>query len=181
MKRTTESSQDIPLPVHPDDIEPARRDALDRVRRFQQRSHRGVWYLALFLGISLAAQQIAGHVPEFSPSVRHLLGAPPSAQMISGLLIVYIFSALVLILGRMMTGTESCSGYSHVGYLTVFYMFYYFSHALEDNFYAVLAAGLTILALDAYHVWTWCQERIRLEKQYIIRLDRMREWKRGAV
>jgi hypothetical protein len=43
----------------------------------------------------------------------------------------------------------------------------------------VLASGITILALESYHVWTWHQEQIRKEKQYIIRLDRMRHWKKG--
>ncbi len=104
---------------------------------------------------------------------------PPSPKMISGLLIVYSFSALILILGRMTTGNGAFSGLPHVGYLVVFYLFYHVAHALDDNFHAVLAAGITILSLESYHVWTWNQERIRQEKQHIIRLDRMREWKKG--
>jgi hypothetical protein len=179
MKPSTEPIHDAPLPETPEENEQARREATARVRQFQRRSLRGVWYLALFLGVSLAAQQGFSHLPDFSPSVKHILGPPPSSMMISGLLIVYIFSALVLILGRMTTGTGAFSGLSHVGYLAGFYAFYHFSHALDDNFYAVLAAGITILSLESYHVWTWCQERIRQEKQYIVRLDRMREWKKG--
>ena len=96
-------------------------------------------------------------------------------------LLLHIASVLLLflILGRMTAGAGAFSGLSHVGYLVGFYTFYHFSHALDDNFYAVLAAGITILSLESYHIWTWCQERIRHEKQYIVRLDRMREWKKG--
>ncbi len=178
-KSITEPLHDAPLPETQAGNEQARRAATGRVREFQRRSLRGVWYLTLFLGISLVAQQLGSHLPDFPPSVRQLLGAPPSAKMISGLLIVYSFSALILILGRMTTGTGAFSGLSHVGYLLVFYAFYHVAHALDDNFYAVLAAGITILSLESYHIWTWHQERIRQEKQYIVRLDRMREWKRG--
>jgi hypothetical protein len=179
MEQMTESILDAPLPETPEENEQARREAMARVKQFQRRSLRGVWYLALFLGVSLAAQRGFSHLPEFSTSVKHLMGAPPSVMMISGLLIVYSFSALILILGRMTAGAGAFSGLSHVGYLVGFYTFYHFSHALDDNFYAVLAAGITILSLESYHIWTWCQERIRHEKQYIVRLDRMREWKKG--
>ena len=177
MKPTTESIHDAPLPDTPDENEQARREATERIRQFQRRSYRGAWYLVLFLGVSLAVQQGASRLPDFPPSLKQILGAPPSATMISGLLVVYSFSALILILGRMTTGTGTFSGLSHVGYLVVFYAFYHVSRALDDNFYAVLAAGITILSLEAYHVWNWHQEQIRQEKHYIVRLDRMREWK----
>lgn len=176
MKQTAVSLHDLPLPESREENERARREATTRVKAYQRNSLRGVWYLTLFLVVSLAVQQGAGYIPDFPPSARQLLGTPPSATMISGLLVVYSFSALILILGRMTTGTGTFSGLSHVGYLVVFYAFYQVSHALDDNFYAVLAAGITILSLESYHVWTWNQERVRQEKQYIIRLDRMREW-----
>ena len=179
MKQSTEPILDAPLPETREESEQARRDAATRVKRYQKMAFRGVWQLALFLVISLAVQQGVSHLPDFPPSLKHLLGAPPSATLISGVLILYSFSALVLILGKMASGGGSFSGFSHLGYLTGFYCFYYVSHSLDENFYAVLAAGLTILSLESYYVWTWCQERIRHEKQYIVRLDRMREWKHG--
>lgn len=179
MKPTTESNHEPSLPETQEENERARREATVRVRQYQRRSLRGVWYLVLFLVISLAVQRWAGHIPDFPHSVKKLLGTPPSALMISGLLVVYSFSALILILGRMTTGTGTFAGFSHVGYLMGFYAFYHVGHTLSDNFYAVLAAGITILSLESYHVWTWHQERVRQEKQYIVRLDRMREWKRG--
>ncbi len=178
-KSTTECLRDALLPGTPEGIQQARREAAVRIKEYQRRSLRGVWYLALFLGISLAVQRWFALLPDFSPSARQFLGAPPSAKMISGLLVVYSFAALILILGRMTSGSGAFSGLSHLGYLTVFYLFYHLGHTLDDNFYAVLAAGVTILSLEAYHLWTWHQERIRQEKQYILRLDRMREWQRG--
>lgn len=179
-KKTPEPVHDAPVPETPEDNEVARREASQRVRQHQKRSFFGVWWLVLFLVISLGFQQLVGHLPDFPQSLKNVLGSPPSPTMISGLLVVYSFSALVLILGRMTTGTGSFSSLSHICYLIVFYAFYFVSHSLEDNFYAVVAAGLTILSLEAYHVWIWHQEQIRKEKQYIVRLDRMRQWQRGA-
>ena len=178
MKPTTESRHELPLPETPEEHDRVRREAVARVSRYQKRSLRGIWWLTLFLALSVAVQQGAGYLPDFPPSARQLLGAPPSAAMISGLLVVYSFPALILILGRMTTGAGTFTGLSHVGYLFVFYAFYHVSHALADNFLAVLAAGITILSLESYHVWNWHQEQIRQEKQYIVRLDRMREWHR---
>jgi hypothetical protein len=175
----TESLHDVPLPETQEGIQQARREATARIKEYQRHSLRGIWFLALFLGISLAVQRWFTLLPDFPPSVRQILGAPPSAKMISGLLVVYSFAALILILGRMTSGSGIFSGISHLGYLTVFYLFYGLGHTLDDNFYAVLAAGITILSLEAYHLWTWHQERIRREKQHILRLDRMREWQRG--
>lgn len=175
--KTSEPLDELPLPETHEENERARREAAERIRQFQKYSFRGLWYLAIFLLMSLGVQQGVGHLPVFPPSLKQLLGAPPSSAMISGLLIVYSFSALILILGRMTTGTATFSGFSHLGYLLVFYAFYYVSNALYDNYLAVLAAGITILSLEAYHVWTWNQDRIRQEKHYIVRLDRIREWK----
>ena len=83
--------------------------------------------------------------------------------MISTALLLYAFSAIILILSRMMSGSQSYSGIAHVGYLSGFYIFYHLGGVLAENVWAVFAAGITILGLESYHIWTFCNEEIRKE------------------
>ena len=127
--------------------------------------------MALFILLSIVA------LPDFSllifldESIRAALGHPPPANLISALLILYIFSAIILTLSRMMSGSGQCSGLSHVGYLAGFYFFYHFSGALTENFWAVFASGVTILGLESYHIWIYCSEEIEKERETLAGLD----------
>ena len=82
----------------------------------------------------------------------------------------------MLSLSRMMAGIEHKSSFSHVGYLTIFYFFYHFDKALGDNYWAVFGAGLTILAVESYRIWSYCSEMITKKKEdleYVIKTGRM--------
>ena len=104
-------------------------------------------------------------------SIRRILGHPPPVNLISALLILYIFSAIILILGRMMSGSGQASGVGHAGYLAGFYFFYHFSGTLPENFWAVFVAGLTILGLESYHIWIYCSEEIEKERETLTALN----------
>lgn len=151
-----------------------RAEAVRRIERFRNRSNRGLWAMALFIAVSTAAMRDFGALPPLPETVRALLGHPPSATMISGALVIYTFSAIILVLSRMMSGSSQFSGISHVGYLTAFYVFYHFARALDENFWAVFAAGFTILALESYHVWTHYSEEIRKEQEVLDAIERSR-------
>lgn len=104
-------------------------------------------------------------LPPLPPSIREQLGAAPPVTMISALLLLYAFSATILTLSRMMGGVEKFGGFGHVAFLAGFYGFYHLAGALDGNFWAVFAAGLTIISLDAYHLWNHCMDGIRREKE----------------
>jgi len=104
--------------------------------------------------------------------IHKLLGAPPPVTLISIALVVYSFSAIILILSRMTLGMNARTGFAHVGYLTAFYGFYHFARAMEENFWAVFAAGVTILGLASYHNWVQCSEKIRAEQKILVRSER---------
>ncbi len=87
--------------------------------------------------------------------------------MISAALLIYSFSAIILVLSRMMSGSGKFGGYSQVAYLAGFYFFYHFSGSMDEHFWAVFAAGMTILGLDSYHVWAWCAEELKKEEEAI--------------
>ncbi len=137
----------------------------ERIRQLQARANRGLLVIALFIAVSIGAVRNFDLLPSLPPGVRAALGTSPSPNMISALLILYSFSAIVLILARMMSGSGSYGGMSHIGYLTAFYLFYHFAGALAENFWAVFAAGMTILGLESYHLWTWCMDEIGKERQ----------------
>jgi hypothetical protein len=154
------------------DFDLQRRDSLARIVRLQRKSSHGPLCLALFLAISIAAQQDFALIPSLPDDIRDMLGHPPPPNMISVALVLYSFSAIILVLTRMVSGAEKYGGITHVGYLTAFYMFYHFSNTLNDNFWAVFAAGITVLLLESYHLWTLCGFEIRKERALLEQLDR---------
>jgi len=149
-----------------------RKESLSRISRLQRKSGNGPICLALFLAISISAQQDFAMFPSLPDDVMDILGHPPPPNMISAALVLYSFSAIILVLTRMVSGSEKYGGITHVGYLSAFYMFYHFSHSLNDNFWAVFAAGITVLLLESYHLWTLCGFEIRKERALLDQLDR---------
>ncbi len=145
---------------------------INRLNRF---STRGIQALALFLFISILAWWDFPLLPK-PETVTALLGNPPTARMISIVLLLYTFSAIILSLSRMTTGIEHRSSFCHAGYLAAFYLFYYFGKALEDNYWAVFGAGITILGVESYRIWTFCAEavaKIKAELDFVIRTGRL--------
>jgi len=150
-----------------------RHELVCHIRSLQKQASRGLWLLVLFMLCSLLAYSRFELLPSLSPSARAFLGPPPPAHLISAALFVYIFSAIILILGRMMEGRNTRGGWQHLGYLLVFYGFYHVSGELEEHFWAVFATGVTVLALEGYRVWTSCGELIRENQEELDRIERM--------
>jgi hypothetical protein len=144
----------------------------ENIRRLRALANRGLFALALFVALSIGAIRDFDILPSFPVHFRELLGHPPSANMISGVLLLYSFAAIVLILSRMTTGSDKFGPFANVGYLAGFYFFYHFSGALEENFWAVFAAGLTVLSLETYHIRNYCSEAIRKEQDALAGIRR---------
>lgn len=147
-----------------------------RIQRLQALSRRGLWGLAIFLLMSLAAYGLLSWVPSIPLPIREKLGASPPTNLISLALVIYSFSALVLTLSRISSGTGKYKGWSQIGYLGGFYAFYFYAEALQTNFWAVFAAGITILALEHYQMWGYCAENIRLEQENLLKIERMKKF-----
>jgi hypothetical protein len=148
-----------------------RKEALETIRALHRMFTVELLASGLFLLVSLAAVSDFSFFPALPASVRTMLGKPPSVNMISAVLLMYIFSAIILILLRMMSGSGKYGGVSHAGYLTGFYAFYHFSGKLPENFWAVFAAGVTILGLEGYHLWIYCSEEIARAQDVLAFLD----------
>jgi hypothetical protein len=154
--------------ANPDSLTREVRKGIDKLRG---RASRGLWPIALFLGLSLGALNNFDFLPSLSADIRKMLGAAPPVTLISTALVVYSFSAIILILSRMALNSGKYGGITHVGYLGAFYGFYHYAQALGDNFWAVLAAGATVLSLESYHVWTYYRGQVKEEEEKLRRLE----------
>ncbi len=150
-----------------------RQQIKERIRLCEQRSNYGLWALALFVAISIAANSQFQTLAELAQQWRAILGPPPPAGWINGALFIYSFSAVIQIFTRMMQGDKPKKVIFPVGYLVLFYLFYGASGALIEHFWAVLAAGVTILGLESYASWSYYQEELRGAHEELDRLDRL--------
>lgn len=152
-------------------LEEQRAQILTSIYQLQTRSRQGLWAIAVFTAISIPAV-LSEQIPPLSPEVKKILGTPPSSNMITALLVVYAFSAILLVLGRITNGSPKLVSFSHIGYLVCFYAFYYFSGVLPENIWAVLATGMTILSLESYHIWSYSMNRVRELEEELALLER---------
>jgi len=150
--------------LEPDVLERLNQDIQREIGRLQRLSNRGLWALSLFLLVCLLAWRGFPFLPP-PDRVVAALGKPPSPQVISIALLIYIFSAIILSLSRMTMAMEHRSSFCHVGYLTGFFLFYHFAKALDDNYWAVIGAGITILGVESYRIWTYCNEAIAKKRE----------------
>jgi O-antigen/teichoic acid export membrane protein len=158
----------------PDSADTLRQELIKEISRLNRMSTRGILALSLFLGVSIFAWGGFFFLPT-PETVTALLGRPPSANIISIVLLIYTFSAIILSLSRMTAGIEHNSSFSHVGFLTAFFLFYYFGKTLEENYWAVFGSGITILIVESYRIWTFCAEGISKNKEdieYVVRTGR---------
>ena len=149
-----------------------RKETLARIRKLQRTFTAELLSTALFLLLSIAALYDFAFFPSLSEGIRATLGRPPSVNMIGAVLLIYVFSAILLILSRMMSGSGKYGGVGHVGFIGGFYFFYHFSDKLPENFWAVFVAGVTIFGLESYHLWIYCSEEIDREREVLALLDR---------
>lgn len=143
----------------------------DTIRSLEKKANKGFYILSAFILISIGATRDFSILPTFSPGFRKLLGAAPPAQLISIALLVYVFSAVIHALSRMMEGSGKTGGIAHLGYLGAFYLFFHFSGDMQIHFWAVFAAGFTILGLESYQLWNHCRDEIQKERDMLAEVE----------
>ncbi len=148
-----------------------RKETLAEIRKLQRKFTAELLSAALFLLLSIAALYDFAFFPALPENIRATLGRPPSVRMIGAVLLMYVFSGIMLILSRMMSGSGKYGGVSHVGFIAGFYFFYHFSGKLPENFWAVFVTGVTILGLEGYHLWIYCSEEIDREREILALLE----------
>jgi hypothetical protein len=171
MNDQTDHDAEIPLP----DITPLREQVLSKIKKLELLSSTGLWILALFTALSIGAHRNFDFLPQLSEGIRTALGAGPPVKYINWALVLYGFSAIILILTQMANNKHPRGALAHFGYLGAFYIFYHFSGGLSDNFWAVFAVGLTILGLQSYHVWNYYHEKIYEQTEVLDELNKLIE------
>jgi hypothetical protein len=154
-----------------DSTDMLRQELIKEINRLDRFSTRGFLALSLFLAVSILAWWGFPFLPA-PDAVTAILGKPPSAGIISIVLLIYTFSAIILSLSRMAAGIEHGSSYGHVGFLAAFFLFYYFGKSLDENFWAVLGSGITILGVESYRIWMFCAEGISKNREDIEYVNR---------
>jgi hypothetical protein len=138
-----------------------------RIRRLEMASGYGLWAMVLFLLVSLAAFNGFSFLPDLSEEARRMLGAPPPGEMISLALVVYAFSAIVRTLARMTRNVKPYLGLMHTAFFVGFYTFYHLSGVLPDNFWAVFFAGISVLGLENFYLWSHSNAAVSKEKELL--------------
>jgi len=157
-----------------DSADMLRQELIREINLLNRFSTRGVLALSMFLVVSIFAWWGFIFLPA-PDKVTTLFGQPPPARIISIVLLLYTFFAIILSLSRMTAGIDHRSSFSHVGYLTVFFLFYYFGKSLDENYWAVFGSGITILGVESYRIWTFCAEGVSKKKEdleYVTRTGR---------
>lgn len=140
-----------------------------RIRKLELTAGNGLWGMVLFLLVSFAAFDGFSILPDLPDSLRRQMGAPPPVDLISLALVVYAFSGIVLTLARMTSDTGSYRGFMHAAFFTGFYTFYHLAGGLTDNFWAVFLAGVSVMGLESYHLWT--RHGVAIRKQQALLAD----------
>lgn len=138
-----------------------------RIRRLERVSANGLWSMILFLLVSFAAFDNFSILPDLSDETLELLGASPPVELIGLALVVYAFSGIVRTLASMSRNIKPYMGLMHAAFFTGFYTFYHLAGALQDNFWAIFAAGISVMGLENYYLWTHSSEAIRKERSLL--------------
>ncbi len=169
-------SQSFPAGQEPDRREQIQAEIEARIRKLERSTITGLVGMIVFLLVSLGAYYQFAMFPELSEEAWQILGAPPPVEMISLALVVYAFSGIILILGRMANDRGGYRGLMHAGFFTGFYTFYHLSGGLPDNFWATFFAGLSVLGLENYLLWMRTNSAILREKAELERLLKKANW-----
>ena len=152
-----------------------------RIRRLERASGNGLWSMALFLLVSLAAFNGFSFLPDLSENTRRILGKPPPTGMISLALVVYAFSGIIRTLARMSQNIKPYLGLMHAAFFTGFYTFYHLSGVLPDNFWAVFFAGISVMGLENYYLWAHSGEAVRKERALLASMQRGEKESDGSL
>jgi len=163
--------EEAPLP----DINPLVKQVQAKIKKFELLSSTGLWILALFTALSMGAYRNFDFLPPLSEGIRALLGEGPPVKYINWALVVYGFSAIILVLTNMASDKKPRGALAHFGYLGAFFIFYHFSEGLKENFWAIFVVGLTILGLQSYHVWNYYHEKIYEQREILEELNKLVE------
>ena len=126
----------------------------------QNHAQQNLIEMILFLGIAIFAYSFKDFnlFETCSEPVKQILGYPPQAIYVSYAMMVYLFSAFVIRVTSIAQDIKPIVKWSHLGYRSIFFVFYSFSGTIADNFFPVLLIGMFLYTLDQYHIFHYNHE-----------------------
>lgn len=113
-------------------------------------SRKGLLELLQFLLISGCAFAIKDFnlFATFPEHVKVILGCPPPAILTNIALTIYCIAVMIPQCISLASDSRPIRTHNHLGYLVMFYLFYFISNALTANLVGVLVVGLIIYGLS---------------------------------
>ena len=147
------------------------RKSIDSV---QVQTRRGLWGFVFFLAASLISWCLADYnlIDPMLPDMQQLIEPQTFLVMVDIVLAVSTVCDLILIAGRLNEGNRPVRIWFHVGFRSVFYIFYLLSGLLPLRFFAVFAAGLLVMGFEQTVLYLYAAKTIREEKQLLSAIGR---------
>ena len=144
------------------------------IESVQFHTRKGLWGFVVFLAASLLSWSIADYdlVGPMVPGMQQLIEPDLFLMMIDTVLAISTISDLILIAGRLNDGTRPGRIWLHVGFRTIFYLFYLLAGLLPLRFFAVFAAGLLVIGFEQAVLYLYAARTIREERQLLSAIGR---------
>jgi hypothetical protein len=143
-----------------------RDDILKNICLLNIQSRRGLWEILLFIIISIFALALLDYNPiqRIPELLVDIFGSSPSPILVHIVLIVSTLSELIVIISRIHFCSKPKKIWSHAIFRSSFYILYFLTGSLSENFVLVLISGLVILGLEQLNLRLYCSMTIEKEK-----------------
>lgn len=144
------------------------------IETVQFHTRKGLWGFIFFLAVSLiswvaADYDLTGPIP---PDMQQLITPEMFMLMLDIVLTVSTISDMILIAGRLNEGSKPGRIWLHVGFRSVFYLFYLLGGLLSARFFAVFFAGLLVIGFEQFVLYLYAARTIRQERELLSAIGR---------
>jgi hypothetical protein len=147
---------------------------LKSIESVQLHTRKGLWGLLFFLVASIVAWSMADYelFAPLEPGMLQLLEPKTFLAMIDMIFAVSTISDIILIGGRLNDGSKPDRIWVHVGFRTIFYLFYLLGGLLPLRFFVVFAAGILVIGFEQAVLYLYEARTIREEQQMLSAMGR---------
>ncbi|GAM10499.1 hypothetical protein OR1_02788 [Geobacter sp. OR-1] len=151
--------------------DPAVRKAgiMKSIETVQLHTQKGLWGLLLFLAASLICWSLADYdlFGPLLPGMTQVIEPQTFLSMIDIVFVVSTICDIILISGRLNDGSKPERIWLHVGFRTIFYLFYLLGGFLPLRFFIVFTAGLIVIGFEQAVLYLYESRTVREEQQLL--------------
>src|SRR5512138_363794 len=137
------------------------------IESVQSQTRQGLLGFVFFLGVSIVSWCMADYVQidPMAAGMQQLIDPQTFLVMVDIVLAISTICDMILIAGRLSDGSRPGRIWQHVGFRSIFYLFYLLGGLLPLRFFAVFAAGLLVMGFEQTVLYLYAAKTIRVEKQ----------------